>query len=60
VGEGALLERVVVANDCVIPPYTVLRADIGAKHGYYVTPKGILLVTEARQSPSPFPIRKIA
>jgi glucose-1-phosphate adenylyltransferase len=60
VGEGAVLDRVVVDSDCVIPPYVALGAGAGAEHGHYVSPNGVLLVTSAARSPAPLPIRKIA
>jgi glucose-1-phosphate adenylyltransferase len=60
VGEGCVLDRVVVDSGCAIPPYVALGASIGAERGYHVSPNGVLLVTAAGASPSPFPVRKIA
>jgi glucose-1-phosphate adenylyltransferase len=60
VGEGCVLDRVVVDSGCAIPPYVSLGASAGAERGYYVSPNGVLLVTAAGASPSPFPVRKIA
>jgi glucose-1-phosphate adenylyltransferase len=59
VGEGAVLDRVVVDSGCAIPPYVALSASSGSERGYYVSPNGVLLVTEGPR-PSPVPIRKIA
>jgi glucose-1-phosphate adenylyltransferase len=59
VGEGAVLDRVVVDSGCTIPPYVALSASVGAERGYYVSPNGVLLVSEGPK-PSPLPVRKIA
>jgi glucose-1-phosphate adenylyltransferase len=60
VGEGAVLDRVVVDSGCAIPPYVSLSASSAADRGYYVSPKGVLLVTASGPRPSPLPVRKIA
>jgi glucose-1-phosphate adenylyltransferase len=60
VGEGAVLDRVVVDSGCAIPPYAAIGASTGAERGYHVSPNGVVLVTASRPAPSPLPIRKIA
>lgn len=60
VGEGCVLDRVVVDSGCTIPPYTVLGGGLAARRGDYVSPHGVLLVTAAASRPSPLPIRHSA
>jgi glucose-1-phosphate adenylyltransferase len=60
VGEGAVLDRVVVDSGCSIPPYVSLGASSGSERGYYVSPNGVLLVTAMESKPSPLPVRKTA
>jgi glucose-1-phosphate adenylyltransferase len=59
VGEGAVLDRVVVDSGCSIPPYVALGASNAAERGHYVSPNGVLLITAA-QRPSRLSVRKIA
>ncbi len=60
VGDGCVLDRVVVDSGCAIPPYVTLGARTGAERGYYVSPNGVLLVSSSGAAPPPLPVRKIA
>jgi glucose-1-phosphate adenylyltransferase len=55
VGEGCILDKVVVDCDAVIPSNTRLGARLGQDSGYYASPEGIVLATAARPAP-PFDI----
>lgn len=55
VGEGCILEKVIVDCDAVIPSNTVLGVKLGAADaGYYASPEGIVLATSTRLTPTPF------
>jgi glucose-1-phosphate adenylyltransferase len=51
VGDGCVLDKVVVDCDAVIPTNTRLGARLGAHEGFYASPEGIVLATAARPAP---------
>lgn len=59
VGDGCVLDRVVVDSNCHVAARTSLGACFGAEQGHYVSPQGVMLVTSSLQ-PSPRVVRKIA
>jgi len=60
VGEGCVLDGVIVDSGCSIPPCIALSGRAGAEHGYYVSPNGVLLVTDSGATPSSISVRKTA
>ena len=55
VGDGCVLDKVVVDCDATIPINTTLGARLRAESGYYASPEGIVLATAARPTrPTPF------
>jgi glucose-1-phosphate adenylyltransferase len=60
VGDGCVLDRVVVDSNCRVPARTSLGACFGPEQGHYVTPQGVMLVTSASPPPPPHVVRKIA
>ena len=51
VGDGCVLDRVIVDSDATIPPGTTLGARLGADAQFYSSPEGIVLATAARPEP---------
>jgi len=60
IGEGCVLDRVVVDSNCRVPPRTSLGACFGVEQGHYVSPHGVMLVTSSSQPSSPSVVRKTA
>jgi glucose-1-phosphate adenylyltransferase len=48
VGEGSVLDKVIVDCDAVIPPGTMLSASLAAESDYYASPRGVVLATAQR------------
>jgi glucose-1-phosphate adenylyltransferase len=60
VGAGCVLDRVIVDGEVSIPACTTLGWALGAEHGYYVSPLGVLLVTAAGPEPRRYANRNVA
>ena len=60
VGDGCVLDRVVVDSNCRVPARTSLGACFGPEQGHYVSPQGVMLVTSTSPPPPPHVVRKIA
>jgi glucose-1-phosphate adenylyltransferase len=60
IGDGCVLDRVVVDSNCRVAPRLSLGACFGPEQGHYVSPQGVMLVTSASQAPPPYVVRKIA
>ena len=60
VGDGCVLDRVVVDSNCRVAPRISLGACFGAQQGHYVSPQGVMLVTSSAQPSPPHVVRKIA
>jgi glucose-1-phosphate adenylyltransferase len=60
VGDGCVLDRVVVDSNCRVAPRISLGACFGPEQGYYVSPHGVMLVTSSSLPSSPQIVRKIA
>jgi glucose-1-phosphate adenylyltransferase len=60
VGDGCVLDRVVVDTNCRVAPRLSLGACFGPEQGHYVSPHGVMLVTSASQPSPPHVVRKIA
>jgi glucose-1-phosphate adenylyltransferase len=61
VGDGCVLDKVIVDCDAAIPPNTMLGARLCAESRYYASPQGIVLATAARPAlPSETAARAIA
>jgi len=60
VGDGCVLDRVVVDSNCRVAPRISLGACFGTEHGHYVSPHGVMLVTSSSQPSPPHVVRKIA
>jgi glucose-1-phosphate adenylyltransferase len=60
VGDGCVLDRVVVDSNCRVPAGTSLGACFGAEQGHYISPHGVMLVTSSPRPSAPHAIRKIA
>ena len=50
VGDGCVLDRVIVDSDATIPPGTTLGARLRADTQFYASPEGVVLATAPRQS----------
>jgi glucose-1-phosphate adenylyltransferase len=55
IGEGSVLDKVIVDCDATIPPGTRIGASSSESSHYYASPEGIVLATSARPVP-PFDI----
>jgi glucose-1-phosphate adenylyltransferase len=53
VGDGCVLDKVIVDCDATIPANTMIGARLCAESRYYASPEGIVLATSARPAPSP-------
>jgi glucose-1-phosphate adenylyltransferase len=53
VGEGCILDKVIVDCDATIPSNTMLGSKLCAQSRYYASPQGIVLATSARRA-TPF------
>jgi glucose-1-phosphate adenylyltransferase len=51
VGDGCVLDKVLVDSDATIPPGTTLGARLGADAQFYSSPEGVVLATAARPEP---------
>jgi glucose-1-phosphate adenylyltransferase len=60
VGDGCVLDRVVVDANCRVAPRVSLGACFGPEQGHYVSPQGVMLVTSVSQPQPPHVVRKIA
>ena len=60
VGDGCVLDRVVVDSNCEVRPRTSLGACFGLEQGHYVSPHGVMLVSSSSQPPPPNIALKIA
>jgi ADP-glucose pyrophosphorylase len=60
VGDGCVLDRVVVDANCRVAPRVSLGACFGPEQGHYVSPHGVMLVTSSSQPFPPHVVRKIA
>ena len=60
VGDGCVLDRVVVDTNCRVAPCLSLGACFGPEQGHYVSPHGVMLVTSSSQPSPPRVVRKIA
>ena len=60
VGAGCVLDRVIVDGEVSIPACTSLGWALGAEHGYYVSPLGVLLVTGAGPESRRYTHRNVA
>jgi glucose-1-phosphate adenylyltransferase len=60
IGDGCVLDRVVVDSTCRVAPGISLGACFGPEQGHYVSPHGVMLVTSSSLPSSPRVVRKIA
>ena len=60
VGEGCVLDRVVVDSDCRVAPRMSVGACFGPEQAHYVSPLGVMLVTSSSLPSPPHVVRKIA
>ncbi len=60
VGDGCVLDRVVVDSNCRVAPRSSLGACLGAPQRHYVSPHGVMLVTSSSLPSPPDVVRKIA
>jgi glucose-1-phosphate adenylyltransferase len=62
IGDGCVLDRVVVDSNCRVAAQATLGARFGAEQGHYVSPHGVMLVTSAARPlpPHAHDVRKIA
>ena len=60
IGDGCVLDRVVVDSNCRVAPHSSLGACFGPDQGHYVSPHGVMLVTSSTRPPPPHIVRKIA
>jgi glucose-1-phosphate adenylyltransferase len=51
VGDGCILDKVIVDCDATIPRNTMLGTRLGVDSRYYASPEGIVLATSARPAP---------
>ncbi len=55
VGDGCVLDRVIVDCDANIPPHTTIGARLQSDAHFYASPEGVVLATAARPTP-PFDV----
>lgn len=60
VGDGCVLDRVVVDSNCRVAPRLSLGACFGPEQGHYVSPHGVMLVTSSSEPSPPHVARKTA
>jgi glucose-1-phosphate adenylyltransferase len=61
VGDGCVLDKVIVDSEATIPRHTELGIDLREDSGHYASPEGIVLATSGRSASLPgFATRAIA